>query len=179
MTSFKVPTALEARHDFLWRVHAAVPARGTIGIFNRSHYEDVLSPRVHKQISHKVVEQRLESINNFEESLHQAGVVILKFFLHISQDEQTSRLEARIDTPDKHWKLSDADFKERQFWPQYQAAYNDLLSATSRKHAPWFVIPSDKKWYRNLAISKILANTLDGLKLSYPKPIVDASKLKL
>ena len=118
-------------------------------------------------------------INDFERLLHESGVVILKFFLHISEDEQTARLKARMDTPDKHWKLSEADFKERQYWTQYQAAYNDLLSATSHKHAPWFVIPSDKKWYRNVAISAILADSLDTLKLSYPEPTVDVAKRKL
>lgn len=179
VTSFKVPTSLETRHDFLWRIHPAVPPRGIIGIFNRSHYEDVLSPRVHKLISPKTVAERLGQINAFEQGLHEAGVVILKFFLHISRDEQTARLQARIDTPDKHWKLSDADFKERHFWPQYEAAYNDILSETSRKHAPWFVIPSDKKWYRNLAISRILADAFDTLKLTYPGPTIDASKLEL
>lgn len=179
VAAFKVPTPLEARHDFLWRVHAAVPPRGMIGIFNRSHYEDVLSPRVHGLISKKTVKRRLEQINEFEESLVEDGVVILKFFLHISRGEQGKRLQERMDTPDKHWKLSEADFKERSFWKGYQAAYEDLLEATSREDAPWFVIPSDHKWYRNLAISEILVEAMDGLKLSYPKPTVDVGKLKV
>ena len=179
VASFKVPTPLEARHDFLWRAHAAVPPLGMIKIFNRSHYEDVLSPRVHKLISAKTAKQRFEDINAFETSLTNNGVVILKFFLHISQQEQTARLQSRLDTPDKHWKLSEADFKERKFWHEYQAAYDDLIAATSHKHAPWFVIPADHKWYRNVAISKILADTLEALKLDYPAPTMDAKKIKL
>lgn len=179
VASFKVPTPLEARHDFLWRVHEQVPARGMIGIFNRSHYEDVLSPRVHKLISRKEVKERLENINAFEGMLADSGVVILKFFLHISQQEQTARLQSRIDTPDKHWKLSEADFKERKFWHEYEMAYNDLISASSHRHAPWFVIPSDHKWYRNVAISQILADAIDSLKLDYPAPTVDAKKIRL
>ncbi len=179
VTAFKVPTPLESRHDFLWRAHNAAPPRGMIGIFNRSHYEDVLSPRVHKTISHNTVRQRFEQINRFEESLQEDDVVILKFFLHISQGEQTKRLQARLDDPDKHWKLSEADFRERKFWSAYEKAYEDLLEATSQSHAPWFVIPSDHKWYRNLAISKILVGALDGLKLNYPQPTFDASEIKL
>lgn len=179
VTAFKVPTPLELRHDFLWRAHNAVPPRGMIGIFNRSHYEDVLSPRVHKLISEKTVRRRFEDILYFENMLSDNGVVILKFFLHISHKEQTSRLQARLDTPDKHWKLSESDFKERHFWPQYQTAYQDAISATSRKHAPWFVIPSDHKWYRNLAISAILVNAMESLNLTYPTPTVDASAVKL
>ena len=179
VASFKVPTALESRHDFLWRVHAQIPPRGMINIFNRSHYEDVLSPRVHKQITAKEARSRMEDINNFETMLTRNGVVLLKFFLHISHQEQTARLAARLDTPDKHWKLSEADFKERKFWPEYETAYNEILSATSQKHAPWFVIPADHKWYRNVAISKILADTLEGLKLDYPAPTMDPKKVKL
>src|ERR1700677_4999497 len=151
VTAFKVPPPPEPRHDFLWRAHAAVPPRGMIGIFNRSHYEDVLSPVVHGIISPKLARDRFDNINGFENMLADNGVVILKFFLHISHDEQTSRLESRIADPHKHWKLSPADFAERKFWPQYQDAYNELLSATSRKHAPWFAIPADSKWQRALA----------------------------
>ncbi|NYF79232.1 polyphosphate kinase 2 family protein [Granulicella arctica] len=179
VTSFKVPTTFEARHDFLWRAHNAVPPRGMIGIFNRSHYEDVLSPRVHKAITGKEARQRLDDINQFEGMLADNGVLILKFFLHISQAEQTARLRSRIDTPDKQWKLSAADFKERKFWHEYQGAYDDLISATSHKHAPWFVIPSDHKWYRNVAISQIIADALDSLKLSYPTPELDPKTIKL
>jgi PPK2 family polyphosphate:nucleotide phosphotransferase len=179
VTSFKVPTLLETRHDFLWRAHVAVPPRGMIGIFNRSHYEDVLSPRVHKLISGKTVRQRLDDINEFESSLADNGVLILKFFLHISREEQTDRLQSRLDDPDKRWKLSAADFEERKFWNQYQSAYNDVLSATSRRHAPWFVIPADHKWYRNIAISEILVDALKTLKLDYPAPTLDPKTIKL
>src|SRR5271170_4400846 len=141
VAAFKVPTPLEARHDFLWRVHAQVPPRGMIGIFNRSHYEDVLSPRVHKLISREMAQRRLEDINEFESFLADNDVLILKFYLHISRDEQTRRLQSRIDDKQKHWKLSDADIHERQFWPRYMDAYNHALSMTSHKHAPWFIIP--------------------------------------
>jgi PPK2 family polyphosphate:nucleotide phosphotransferase len=179
VAAFKVPTPLETRHDFLWRVHAKVPPRGMIGIFNRSHYEDVLSPRVHKLISDKVAQSRLDDINEFESFLADNDVLILKFYLHISHAEQTRRLQARIDNKNKQWKLSDADIKERQFWPDYIDAYNDIFSATSRKHAPWFVIPSDNKWYRSVAISTIIVNLMQSLNLKYPKPTIDASKIKL
>jgi PPK2 family polyphosphate:nucleotide phosphotransferase len=176
---FKEPTPLEKRHDFLWRIHAQIPPRGIIQIFNRSHYEDILVPRVHKLISASKLDQHIEDILEFESMLYDNDVVILKFFLHISYQEQTRRLQSRIDTPDKHWKLSESDFREREFWPQYEDAYNYLLGATSRKHAPWFVIPSDYKWYRNVAISEILVEAMKGLKLKYPNPTMDPSKIKL
>lgn len=179
VASFKVPTPLEARHDFLWRVHARVPARGMLVIFNRSHYEDVLSPRVHGLISAKERDRRLDNINTFESMLADNGVLIAKFYLHISRDEQTARLQSRIDNPDKHWKLSESDIHERKFWPQYTEAYDRILSTTSHKHAPWFVIPSDHKWYRNVAISAILVDLLARLKLDYPKPTLDPTEIKL
>ena len=179
VAAFKVPTSLEARHDFLWRVHAQVPPRGMINIFNRSHYEDVLSPRVHKLITLKEVRRRFEEINEFEAMLHDNDVVILKFFLHISHKEQQARLQSRIDDPAKHWKLVEADFRERLFWPQYAQAYNHLIAATSKKNAPWFVITADHKWYRNVAISQIIVDTMRSLKLKYPAPTMDPSKIKL
>jgi PPK2 family polyphosphate:nucleotide phosphotransferase len=179
VASFKVPTPLEARHDFLWRAHAQVPPRGMIGIFNRSHYEDVLSPRVHGLISKKVALRHLDDINGFESMLVDNGVLVLKFYLHISRDEQTRRLQSRIDDAKKNWKLSDADIHEREFWSRYMDAYNHILSTTSHKHAPWFVIPSDNKWYRNIAISAIIVELMAGLKLKYPKPTVDATAIKL
>lgn len=179
VSSFKVPTPLEARHEFLWRCQKRVPPRGMIGIFNRSHYEDVLSTRVHGQIDQKAVRQRLDDINAWEQTLTNDNVVVLKFFLHISRAEQTQRLQSRIDTPDKRWKLSTADFAERQFWPKYMDAYDDILSRTSCKHAPWFVIPSDHKWYRNVAISTVLVNVLSGLKLAYPPPAFDPKGIDL
>jgi len=179
VASFKVPTPLEARHDFLWRCHQKVPAKGMIGVFNRSHYEQVLAPRVHKAITAKQARTNMEEINDWESMLHQNGTLILKFFLHISRQEQKSRLQARLDDPDKHWKFSEADLRERAFWPQYQDAYEDLLSRTSRKHAPWFVIPADFKWFRNHCISSILADSVSRLKLEYPKPTMDVTKIKL
>src|SRR5271155_2908851 len=172
VAAFKVPTPLEARHDFLWRVHAQVPPRGMIGIFNRSHYEDVLSTRVHKLISREVAQRRLDDINEFESMLFDNDVLILKFYLHISRDEQTRRLQSRLDDKQKHWKLSEADFRERKFWPQYIDAYDRILSTTSPRHAPWFVIPSDHKWIRNIALSAILVDALQSLKLKYPAPTV-------
>jgi PPK2 family polyphosphate:nucleotide phosphotransferase len=179
VSSFKVPTPLEARHDFLWRCQKRLPARGMIGIFNRSHYEDVLSPRIHGLIDAKTVRRRLDDINDWEETLANNDVVVLKFFLHISYEEQTERLQARIDTPDKHWKLSPADFVERQFWSKYTAAYEHILEHTSHKHAPWFIIPSDHKWYRNVAISGILLEAMRGLKLKYPAPAFDPKGMEL
>ena len=179
VASFKVPTPLEARHDFLWRCHIDAPPRGMISVFNRSHYEQVLSPRVHKLISKETARENMRQINDWESMLAENGTVILKFFLHISRDEQKKRLQARLDDPDKHWKFSDGDLHERAFWPQYHEAYEDLLSHTSRKDAPWFVIPADHKWFRNHIISGILVEALSSLKLSYPKPTIDVSKIKL
>ena len=179
VAAFKVPTPLEQRHDFLWRCHEQVPPRGMIGIFNRSHYEDILSPRVHGLIDGKTARRRMDEIVAWEEMLADNGVVILKFFLHISQQEQTERLQARIDDPAKHWKLSPADFKERLFWDKYQAAYEDAITHTSRKHAPWFVIPADHKWYRNIAISEVIVDALDSLKLEYPAPTFDPNGMEL
>ena len=179
VASFKVPTPLEARHDFLWRCQAQVPARGMIGIFNRSHYEQVLSPRIHGSVSKKQAHSDMDDINAWEETLTNNDTLIFKFFLHISHKEQTERLQSRIDTPDKHWKLSPADFAERVFWPQYQTAYEDILQRTSTKTAPWFVIPADNKWYRNVAISQILVDVLTSLKLTYPKPAFDPAGMNL
>ncbi len=179
VAAFKVPTSLEARHDFLWRCHREVPPRGMIGIFNRSHYEDVLSPRVHGVVSKKQVQERLEDINAWEQTLADNDVVLLKFFLHISHDEQTKRLQARIDDSSKHWKLSASDFQERQYWGDYMLAYEEILEKTSHKHAPWFAIPSDHKWFRNVAISGVLVDALESLKLKYPVPSFDPAGIDL
>lgn len=179
VASFKVPTPLELRHEFLWRCQVQTPPRGLIGIFNRSHYEDVLAPRVHGGVTAKQARERMDDINRWEKNLADNNVVVLKFFLHISREEQTRRLQARIDDPDKHWKLSPADFHERLFWDAYQEAYEDILRHTSHKYAPWFVIPSDHKWFRNVAISQVLIDCMKGLKLSYPAPTFDPSGLKL
>src|ERR1700742_2518944 len=179
VASFKVPTQLELRHDFLWRCHTQVPPKGMIGIFNRSHYEDVLSPWVHGHISAKEAARHMEEIIDFERMLSDNGVVILKFFLHISRDEQTRRLQERIDEKKKHWKLSPADFEERQFWPDYMRVYETILSNTSKKYAPWFVIPADHKPFRNVAIAGILVEAMERMKLQYPKPTFDPSGVKL
>ncbi len=179
VAQFKVPTPIEARHDFLWRVHQVVPPRGMMVIFNRSHYEDVLSPRVHNVITEKETEQRLEEINSFEEILVRNDILILKFLLHISRAEQRRRLDDRLHDPDKHWKLSESDFRERDFWDDYTRAYEDILENTSAKHAPWFVIPSDFKWYRNLAISQLLVDAMTKLKMKYPKATFDPAGVTL
>lgn len=177
VTSFKVPTPLEAAHDFLWRVHAAVPRRGTIGIFNRSHYEDVLVTRVHKTIDDHTAEERFRHIVSFEQLLTESGVTILKFFLHISRKEQTARLKSRCEEKDKHYKISESDFKERAYWDKYQRCYEQAIRATSTKHAPWFVIPADHKWYRNIAVSGIVLEALEGMKLKYPRAEANVEKV--
>ncbi len=179
VSSFKVPTPEEARHDFLWRIQKETPARGMIGIFNRSQYEDVLAPAVHGLIDKKTVKRRLHAIDQWEQALVENDVVVLKFFLHVSQQEQTARLQARIDDPDKHWKLSPADLVERQYWGKYAAAYEHLLSHSSSDAAPWFVIPADHKWYRNAAVSQVVIDTMRSLKLKFPKASFDPTGLKL
>jgi PPK2 family polyphosphate:nucleotide phosphotransferase len=179
VTSFKVPTAEEAAHDFLWRIHKAVPEQGAVGIFNRSHYEDVLVVRVHKLVPKEVWSRRYDQINEFESMLANNDVKILKFFLHISKDEQKKRLLRRIDDPDHQWKISEADFRERKFWDDYTAAYEAAITKCNAEEAPWFVIPANKKWFRNLAVSHIIAETLEKLNPRFPAPTVDISKLKL
>ncbi len=150
-----------------------------IGIFNRSHYEDVLAPVVHGTIDRKTSRQRMKEICDFERLLTNSGITVLKFFLHISHDEQGKRLQSRIDDPDKHWKLSAGDFAERKFWPKYQQAYDDIFAQTSTEDCPWYVIPADSKWHRNIAISTVIVDTLKGLKLDYPKSTIDTSTLKI
>ena len=178
VTSFKTPSPEEAAHDFLWRVHQAVPPYGDVGIFNRSHYEDVLIVRVHDLVPKEVWSKRYEQINEFERILHENNVRILKFFLHISKDEQQKRFMERIDDPDKRWKISQADFDERKFWDEYVQAYEDVLTRCSTKRAPWFVIPADKKWFRNLAVSHIIVETLEQMDLKFPSSSIDVKKLK-
>ncbi|HTS20106.1 MAG TPA: polyphosphate kinase 2 family protein [Verrucomicrobiae bacterium] len=176
--SFKVPSAEEAAHDFLWRIHKAMPAKGEIGIFNRSQYEDVLVVRVHELVPKAVWSARYDYINTFEKMMSDNGVTILKFFLHISRKEQLARLDARIDDPTRNWKISDADFKERKLWDDYVKAYEAVLSKCSTSYAPWFVIPANKKWFRNLAVSQIIVETLERMDPKFPKPKVDLKKLK-
>jgi PPK2 family polyphosphate:nucleotide phosphotransferase len=171
VTPFKVPSAEEAAHDFLWRSHRAVPEKGMIGIFNRSHYEDVLIVRVHKLVPKQIWKNRFEEINSFEKLLADNRIKILKFYLHISRKEQKRRLDARIDDPKKNWKLSPSDFAERPFWPEYMAAYEDVLSRCSTSYAPWFIIPADHKWFRNLAVSTIIVETLEHMDMQFPRPV--------
>ena len=179
VTGFKQPTPLETRHDFLWRVHPHVPAYGEVAIFNRSHYEDVLIARVHELCPRAQINQRYEQINQFESLLHtQANTRILKFFLHISREEQLARFAARLDDPAKNWKISDADYAERQHWDAYCDAHNIALKKTSTAHAPWFVIPADNKWYRNYAVANIVLETLEDMAPQIPKPSVDLAAIR-
>jgi PPK2 family polyphosphate:nucleotide phosphotransferase len=175
VASFKVPTPEEMAHDYLWRVHKVAPANGELVIFNRSHYEDVLVVRVHNYVPKEVWSKRYEQINAFEKLLAENGTTILKFFLHISKDEQKKRLQARLDDPTKHWKFSLGDLGERKLWDDYQSAYEDALNKTSTEYAPWYVVPANRKWYRDLVISKVLVETLEGLNMKYPKPKDDLS----
>lgn len=179
VSSFKVPTPEEARHDFLWRIQKETPARGMIGIFNRSHYEDVLAPFVHGIIDKKTVKKRLHDINKWEQTLADNNVIVLKFFLHVSRAEQTARLQARIDDPDKHWKLSAADLVERQYWDKYTEAYEHILSHTACDDAPWFVIPADHKWYRNASVSQVVIDAMAPLKLKFPQPTFNPTGINL
>jgi len=167
-TSFKKPTPHELAHDFLWRIHKAVPAAGMIGIFNRSHYEDVLVPRVHGLVPAERTEARYRQINAFEQHLAENGVVIIKFYLHISKKEQKSRLEARLKDPTKRWKFSTDDLAERKHWDHYISAYEIALQRCSTKWAPWFIVPADRKWYRDAVVARIVRATLEALDLTYP-----------
>ncbi len=168
VSSFKVPTSEELAHDFLWRIHKRVPGKGEVGIFNRSHYEDVLIVRVHQIVPKSVWSKRYEQINAFEQMLAESGTTIVKFFLSIDRDEQRSRFQDRYDDPTKRWKFSMADLEERSRWDDYQAAFADMLSKTSTEWAPWYVIPANRNWLRNLAVSTIVADTLAELKPAYP-----------
>lgn len=170
VANFKQPTDDELDHDYLWRVHRCVPGKGQIVIFNRSHYEDVLVVRVHKLVPETVWSKRYAQINDFERILADEGTTILKFFLHISKDEQKERLQARLDDPNKRWKFNPGDLEERKLWPKYTEAYEDVLSKTSTEWAPWYIVPSNRKWYRNLVIGNVLVETLKGLKMRYPQP---------
>ncbi len=175
---FKAPSREEAAHDFLWRIEQRTPAKGEVVIFNRSHYEDVLVVRVHNLVPDKVWSKRYDLINAFEKSLAANGTHILKFFLHISEDEQLRRFKQRLDDPQRRWKISEADYEERKFWKDYQEAYQDALSQTSTKHAPWFVIPANHKWFRNLVISRIVAESLESLEMKFPEPTVNFKDIK-
>ncbi|HTT25362.1 MAG TPA: polyphosphate kinase 2 family protein [Thermoplasmata archaeon] len=173
VAAFKSPTPRELTHDFLWRVHAQVPARGEMVLFNRSHYEDVLVPRVHGLISRAECARRYREINEFERGLTEEGTTVLKFFLHISKGEQKRRLNERLDDPTKHWKFREADLRERRFWSAYMAAYEEALTRTSTAWAPWCVVPSDHKWYRDLIVSERIVDSLEALKMRYPPLLVE------
>lgn len=176
---FKAPTPEEAAHDFLWRVHPHAPAKGEVAVFNRSHYEDVLVARVHKLVPRKVWERRYELINDFERLLsEQNGTTILKFCLVVSKEEQLRRFAERLDDPHRQWKISDADYKEREFFDDYLDAFDEALARTSTLHAPWFTIPCDHKWFRNLAVAQIVADAMEAMKLKYPKPSVDLAQIR-
>ena len=179
VTSFKAPSAAELAHDFLWRIHAAAPAKGEIGIFNRSHYEDVLVVRVHKLVREKTWSARYEQINRFEEILTKNDIRILKFYLHISKAEQRARLEQRLKDPTKNWKISPADLAERKRWGAYVRAYEDALSRCSTPDAPWFIIPANHKWFRNLAVSQIIVEALEEMGMKFPRASFDISKVRL
>ncbi|MFA7625974.1 MAG: PPK2 family polyphosphate kinase [Candidatus Kapaibacterium sp.] len=170
---FGAPSRKELSHDFLWRIHDKVPANGEMVIFNRSHYEDVLIVRVQNLKSKDIWSKRYQHIVNFEKLLYDEGTLIYKFYLHISNEEQRRRLQERVDNPDKHWKIEPNDFKDREKWNDYIDAYNDVLNLTSRKWAPWYIIPSNKKWYRDLIISNILVCELSKLNMKYPKAKID------
>lgn len=175
VTAFKVPSAEEADHDFLWRIHKAVPSNGEIGIFNRSHYEDVLVVRVHQLVSKTVWSKRYEQINQFERMLADNGVMILKFFLHISKEEQQRRFDKRLEDLSKNWKFSEKDVAESRHWDAYMRAYEEALSRCSTSWAPWVIVPSDKKWFRDLAVSQVIVETLETMDPHYPAPARDSS----
>jgi PPK2 family polyphosphate:nucleotide phosphotransferase len=177
-SSFKVPSAEELAHDFLWRVHARAPARGEIVIFNRSHYEDVLVVRVHGLVPEEVWRRRYDRIVEFERTLVEGGTRVLKFFLHVSEAEQLRRFEQRLADPERQWKISESDYAERKLFPRYLEAYEEALSKTSTKHAPWFVIPSDHKWFRDLAVSRIVVEELEALDLKLPAPRADLADIR-
>jgi PPK2 family polyphosphate:nucleotide phosphotransferase len=175
---FKVPSIEEASHDFLWRIEKQVPAKGEVVIFNRSHYEDVLVVRVHKTVPEEVWSNRYSLINHFEKGLAANGTHILKFYLHISSEEQLNRFQERLDDPTRQWKISESDYAERKYWKEYTRAYEDALSETSTGHSPWYIIPSNNKWFRNLAISQIVVEKLVSLNLKIPKPQADIKEIR-
>lgn len=178
VSSFKQPSALEAAHDFLWRAHLPTPVKGEVVIFNRSHYEDVLVVRVHKLVPKVVWSKRYDLINDFEKILTENGTRVLKFYLHISPEEQLERFEQRLDDPLRQWKISESDYSERKLWRDYVEAYEEAMEKTSTKHAPWYVIPSNHKWFRNLAISEILADALEDMELKLPPTRVSIPEIR-
>lgn len=177
--AFKEPTTEDLSHDFLWRIHKRAPSRGEIVVFNRSHYEDIIQPRVHKTIHKSIWSQRYEHINAFERCLSDNSIKIIKFFLHISKEEQRKRLEERMNDPSKQWKASESDITERKFWNNYTVAYQDIINRCSNLWAPWYIIPANKKWFRNLVVALIIVDTLERMKPKFPKPTINLSKMTI
>jgi PPK2 family polyphosphate:nucleotide phosphotransferase len=175
---FKQPAPIELDHDFLWRVHPHAPPKGGVAIFNRSHYEDVLVTRVHKLVDKPTWTARYDRIRSFESGLAESGTTIVKFFLHISKEEQLARFAQRLDDPARTWKISESDYAERALWDDYMEAFEDALAATSTRDAPWYVIPANHKWFRNLAVSRIVADTMEELGMAFPKPSVDLAEIR-
>jgi len=179
VTGFKAPTSAELAHDYLWRIHKVVPAKGMIGIFNRSHYEDVLAVKVRKLATAAVVNARYAQINAFEKYLVENDVTVLKFFLHISRDEQRERLQARVDDPEKHWKFDPGDLAERKRWNAYMGAFETAVRKCSTHYAPWYVVPANRKWYRDVVIARILCEVLEGLHPRFPKAVAGIKDVKV
>ncbi len=179
VSSFKAPTKDELAHDFLWRIHMNAPGKGFIGIFNRSHYEDVLAVRVNQLVPHKVLEKRYDHINHFEQLLSDSGTRILKFYLHISKEEQKERLQDRLDRPDKHWKFAEEDLKTRKQWGDYRDAFETVLVRCNTDYAPWYIIPANHKWYRDFVITRTIVETLEAMKVAFPKPEADLDDVKI
>jgi PPK2 family polyphosphate:nucleotide phosphotransferase len=179
VANFKVPSPEELDHDYLWRVHRQAPGKGEIVIFNRSHYEDVLVVRVHKLVPMEAWSRRYAQINDFERMLAEEGTTILKFYLHIDLEEQKERLLARLEDPNKRWKFNPDDLKERKLWPEYTKAYEDVLSKTSTDQAPWYIVPANRKWYRNLVVANVLIDALKGLEMQFPQPAEDLDKIEI
>lgn len=174
---FKKPNEEELAHDFLWRVHAETPRNGQIVIFNRSHYEDIIAVKVKKIFPEKVWKQRIRHVVEFERMLAEEGTTIVKIYLHISKNEQKERLESRLENPDKHWKFNPDDLKDRALWPEFMDTYEDILGKTSTEYAPWYVVPADRKWYRNLVVASIMVDTLKKLDMKYPEIDWDPAKM--
>jgi len=179
VAAFKKPTAEELKHDFMWRIHPHAPARGMVSAFNRSHYEDVLVVRVHNIVPKRIWSRRYDFINKFEKLLHRENDThVLKFFLHISKEEQLNRFQQRLVDPARNWKISEEDYKEREYWDDYRKAYEEVFARTSTKAAPWYIIPANQKWFRNLAVSQIIAATMEEIGMQMPKPQVDLEMIR-
>ncbi len=176
--AFKTPSAEELAHDYLWRIHQATPRKGYVSVFNRSHYEDVLAVRVHNLVPKEVWSRRYDEIIAFERQLFDNGTRILKFYLHIDKEEQLARFKQRLDDSNRRWKISESDYAERGYWQEYERAYEDAISKCNTDYAPWYIIPANHKWFRNLVVSRILVNTLESLNMKFPSPIVNIAEIK-